>query len=56
MLDDEDWLLRPVLHRLCLYESLVDGTLGLADIARLNEMLDVQAENQLRAQGQGVQR
>ena len=46
---DEDWLLRPVLRRLCLYESLKDGTLDLADIALLNEAIDVEAENEYRA-------
>lgn len=40
--------MRPVLHRLCLYESLKDGTLDLADIVLLNEALDVEAENKRR--------
>jgi hypothetical protein len=44
----EDWLMRPVLKGLCRYESLIDGTLGLADIAFMNEALDVELENQLR--------
>lgn len=48
MADGEDWLMRPVLGRLCAYESLVDGTLDLNDISRLNEALDVQAENNYR--------
>lgn len=47
---NEDWLIRPVLRGLCKYESLVDGTLSLCDIALLNEALDVEAENQYRAQ------
>jgi hypothetical protein len=38
-----------VLHQLCRYESLIDGTLDLADVATLNELLDVQAENTRRA-------
>lgn len=46
--DDEDWILRPVLRGLCKYESLKDGTLGLVDLALLNEALDVEAENQHR--------
>jgi len=44
----EDWLFRPVLRGLCKYESLVDGTLGIYDVARLNEALDVEMENQRR--------
>jgi hypothetical protein len=43
-----DWLLRPVLEGLCKYESLLDGTLDLLDIARMNEALDVRAENERR--------
>lgn len=46
--DGEDWLLRPVLRGLCKYESLIDGTLGLADIALMNDALDVQEENEMR--------
>ena len=46
---NEDWLLRPVLRGLCKYESLIDGTLSLEDIALLNEALDVEAENEYRA-------
>lgn len=32
--------MQPVLHRLCSYESLLDGTLGLVDIAFLNEQIE----------------
>ena len=46
--ENEDWLLRPVLRGLCRYESLKDGTLGLEDVALLNELLDVEAENEYR--------
>lgn len=45
----EDWLMRPVLRHLCLYESLKNGALDLADIALLNEAIDVEAENEYRA-------
>ena len=38
--------MRPVLEGMCLYESLISGTLSLNDIARLNDALDVKAENQ----------
>lgn len=42
----EDWILRPVIKGMCRYESLKDGTLDLADIALMNDALDVVAENQ----------
>lgn len=48
MADDEDWLMRPVLEGCCKYESLIDGTLDLRDIARMNEALDVKYENEER--------
>jgi hypothetical protein len=35
---------------MCKYESVIDGTLDIADIARMNDILAVQAENQHRAQ------
>jgi hypothetical protein len=44
----EDWLMRPVLEGLCKYESLLDGTLDLADIARMNDALNVKQENERR--------
>jgi len=37
-----------VLKGLCKYESVIDGTLSLGDIALLNDALDVQNENELR--------
>lgn len=46
MNSQEDWLFRPVLRGLCKYESLKDGSLNLLDIAKLNEALDVESENQ----------
>jgi hypothetical protein len=48
MSSGEDWLMRPVLSGLCKYESLKDGTLDLGDIARMNDALGVQSENQAR--------
>lgn len=48
MASGEDWLMRPVLEGLCLYESLIDGTLDLFDITRMNEALDVKFENERR--------
>lgn len=44
----EDWVLRPVDEGMCKYESLIDGTLDLEDVARLNDRLDVKAENERR--------
>lgn len=48
MAEQEDWLLRPVLRQLCKYESLLDCTLTLEDVALLNEALDVELENAAR--------
>lgn len=48
MPDGEDWLLRPVDAGMCKYESLLDGTLQLVDVARLNDLLDVRIENETR--------
>lgn len=42
--------MRPVGEGLCKYESLYDGSLDLGDFARMNEFLDIKAENQLRFQ------
>jgi hypothetical protein len=41
-------LLRPVLEGCCQYESLLDGTLMLEDVKKLNDALDVKFENQAR--------
>lgn len=46
--DDEDWVMRPAGEGMCLYESLINGTLGLADVARMNDYLDVRDENEKR--------
>lgn len=48
MIGGEDWVMRPVLAKMCSYESLKDGSLDLEDIALMNEALDVQAENSYR--------
>ena len=40
--------MRPVLRGMCRYESLIDCTLGLVDIAIMNDALDVQDENERR--------
>lgn len=38
----------PVLEGMCKYESLIDGTLSLLDVARMNEALEVKWENERR--------
>ena len=38
-------MLAPVLAGMCRYESLKDGTLDLADIALMNDMLALRADN-----------
>jgi hypothetical protein len=43
-----DWLMRPVLAGMCSYESLKNCMVDLADIAIMNDSLDVQAENERR--------
>lgn len=48
MNSDEDWLMRPVIEGLCKYESLLDCTIGIEDISRMNDALDVKAENERR--------
>jgi hypothetical protein len=40
--------MRPVLAGMCFYENTINGTLDLEDIARMNDALDVQAENEAR--------
>jgi len=47
--DNEDWLLAPVLEGMCSYESLLDGTVDLADIARMNDAISARNENSARA-------
>lgn len=49
--DGEDWLLRPVIRRMCTYESLKTGEVDLSDIALMNDALDVVSENEMIAQG-----
>lgn len=48
--DGLDWLLQPVQQGWCKYESLIDGTLDLADIATINEAISVHEENRARLQ------
>lgn len=48
MASGDEWLLRPVARGMCKYESLLDGTLSLADIHIMNDYLDVVEENDRR--------
>ena len=48
MRDGEDYLLAPVLNGMCRYGELMDGSLTLVDIARMNEALIVKSENEAR--------
>lgn len=45
--ESEDWVMRPVLEGVCKYESLIDGTLGLEDVRRMNDALDVKNTNEI---------
>ena len=38
--------MRPVMHKLCTLRELKDGTYDLADIALMNDALEVQADNE----------
>ncbi len=49
MAEEEDWLFRPVLRGMLRAESLLDGSVDLAFIDLLNEAIDVEQENSLRA-------
>lgn len=40
-------MLSPVLAGLCKYESLIDGTLTLADVALLHDAMAVKADNEM---------
>lgn len=44
----EGWILRPVSRGWCRYESLLDCTLSLADLALMNDAIDCQEENEQR--------
>lgn len=43
-----DFIMRPVLRGLCSYESMLNGTLRMVDLARMNDALDVYDENEAR--------
>ena len=41
--------MRPVVAGMCAYESLKNGAIDLEDVARMNDALTVQAENERRS-------
>ena len=45
---NEDWVMRPIAEKMCSYESVKNYTIDLADIAAMNEALDVRVENERR--------
>ena len=47
--------MQPVQYGWCKYESLIDGTLDLADIATMNEAISVHEENRARVQAAAKQ-
>ncbi len=40
--------MRPVLAGMCNYESLINGSIHIEDIARMNDAIDVKDENERR--------
>jgi hypothetical protein len=48
MSDGTDWLMRPVAKGWIRYESLLQTEIDLEDIARMNEAIDVETENEAR--------
>ena len=43
-----DFIMRPVLRGLCKYESLLNGTVRMVDLARMNDAINVYDENEAR--------
>lgn len=50
MCEGEDWLFRPVMHRMFTADKLTDCSIDLAFIALCNEAIDVENENRYRVQ------
>lgn len=50
MADGEDWVMRPCVKGMCLYESMLSGKISLHDVARMNDALDVVEINRRKAQ------
>jgi hypothetical protein len=45
-----DWIFRPLERGWCRYESYLDGTLHIADVALMCDAIDVLEENQMRVE------
>ena len=43
-----DFIMKPVLRGICKYESMIDGSLSVYDVALMNAALDVYDENNYR--------
>lgn len=56
MSSSEDYLFRPLMAGMFLFPSLKDGSISLLDIAKMNESLDVELENQRRIRASNVNR
>ena len=48
MSDESDWVMRPVMRKLIKYGELLNGSLTIMDLGRLNEAIDVLNENERR--------
>jgi hypothetical protein len=48
--------MRPVLRGMCNFESLKNGVLDLADVAMMNDALEVSDENEKRMQAANAPR
>lgn len=48
--------MRPVLRGVCKFESMIDKTLTLSDVADLNAALDVSDENTRRLRAAAARR
>jgi hypothetical protein len=45
----ESWFWRPWMRNKCHYVDLINCVLTLEDVARMNDLLDVMDENDMRA-------
>jgi hypothetical protein len=48
MASGEDFIFRPILAGLCKFEAVKEKAIDLYDLARMNEALDIDAENKRR--------
>lgn len=49
MPDGEDWLWRPMERGFCTFVQMKDNSLYIEDIAKMNDVIDVRDENEVRA-------